>query len=35
MSAAVADVLAALKGPFKFGLWGLRSTVCCLLRLQR
>ncbi|HBT4791416.1 TPA: cloacin [Klebsiella quasipneumoniae subsp. similipneumoniae] len=23
MSAAVADVLAALKGPFKFGLWGI------------
>ncbi|WP_310577382.1 colicin-like bacteriocin tRNase domain-containing protein, partial [Klebsiella pneumoniae] len=23
LSAAVADVLAALKGPFKFGLWGI------------
>ncbi len=32
LSAAVADVLAALKGPFKFGLWGLRFTECCLLR---
>lgn len=32
LAAAIADVLAALKGPFKFGTWGLRSTALCPLR---